>query len=84
VNSSALIIAVFLACAVEAGATWPGADAALLVLVPAVALFALALVAVLHRAAAGAVSTSSIPAWPILPAAVAVILPVTLWRAARR
>jgi len=39
-----------------AGATWPGADAALLVLVPAVALFALALVAVLRRAAAGAVS----------------------------
>jgi len=35
-----------------AGATWPGADAALLVLVPAVALFALALVAVLRRAAA--------------------------------
>jgi hypothetical protein len=31
-----------------------------------------------------AVSTSSIPAWPILPAAVAFILPVTLWRAARR
>lgn len=31
-----------------------------------------------------AVSTTSIPAWPILPAAVAIILPVTLWRAARR
>jgi uncharacterized membrane protein len=39
-----------------AGAAWPGADAALLVLVPAVALFALALVAVLRRAAARAVS----------------------------
>jgi uncharacterized membrane protein len=39
-----------------AGATWPGADAALLVVVPAVALFALALVAVLRRAAARAVS----------------------------
>ena len=39
-----------------AGATWPGADAALLVLVLAVALFALALVAVLRGAAAGAVS----------------------------
>jgi uncharacterized membrane protein len=39
-----------------AGAAWPGADAALLVVVPAVALFALALVAVLRRAAAGAVS----------------------------
>jgi uncharacterized membrane protein len=39
-----------------AGAAWPGADAALLVLVPAVALFAVALVAVLRRAAAGAVS----------------------------
>jgi len=42
-----------------AGATWPGADAALLVLVPAVALFAFALVAVLRRAAAGAVSAKA-------------------------
>jgi uncharacterized membrane protein len=42
-----------------AGATWPGADAALLVLVPAVALLALALVAVLRRAAAGAVSAKA-------------------------
>jgi uncharacterized membrane protein len=42
-----------------AGATWPGADAALLVLVPAVALFALALVAVLRRAAAGAVGAKA-------------------------
>jgi len=33
-----------------AGARWPGADAALLVVVPAVALFALLLVAVLRRA----------------------------------
>ncbi|OJY40296.1 MAG: hypothetical protein BGP03_00320 [Pseudonocardia sp. 73-21] len=33
-----------------AGAQWPGADAALLVVVPAVALFALGLVAVLRRA----------------------------------
>ncbi|MGH3846011.1 MAG: hypothetical protein ACRDS0_32010, partial [Pseudonocardiaceae bacterium] len=32
-----------------AGAHWPGADAALLVVVPAVAVFALALVAVLRR-----------------------------------
>jgi uncharacterized membrane protein len=32
-----------------AGATWPGADAALVVVVPAVALFALGLVAVLRR-----------------------------------
>jgi uncharacterized membrane protein len=39
-----------------AGATWPGADAALLVLVPAVALFAVALVAVLRRAAPRALS----------------------------
>jgi uncharacterized membrane protein len=35
-----------------AGAHWPGSDAALLVLVPAIEAFALALVAVLHRAAA--------------------------------
>ena len=39
-----------------AGATWPGADAALLVLVPAVAVFALALVAVLRRTAARTLS----------------------------
>jgi uncharacterized membrane protein len=32
-----------------AGATWPGSDAALLVLVPAIALYALALVAMLRR-----------------------------------
>jgi uncharacterized membrane protein len=42
-----------------AGATWPGADAALLVLVPAVALFALALVAVLRRAAARPLSPNA-------------------------
>src|SRR4051794_28615232 len=35
-----------------AGAVWPGADAALLAVVPAVALFALALVAVLRRVSA--------------------------------
>ena len=34
-----------------AGARWPGADAALLVLVPAVAVFSLALVGVLRRGA---------------------------------
>lgn len=38
-----------------AGADWPGADAALLAVVPAVALFALGLVAVLRRAARRAV-----------------------------
>jgi uncharacterized membrane protein len=37
-----------------AGARWPGADAALLVLVPAVALFALGLVALLRRRPAAA------------------------------
>ena len=36
-----------------AGAQWPGSDAALLVLVPAVALFAVGLVAALRRAAPG-------------------------------
>ena len=34
-----------------AGARWPGADAALLVVVPAVALFAVVLVALLRRTA---------------------------------
>jgi uncharacterized membrane protein len=37
-----------------AGATWPGADAALLVVVPSVTVFALALVALLRRADLGA------------------------------
>ena len=32
-----------------AGATWPGSDAALLVLVPAIAVYALSLVAVLRK-----------------------------------
>jgi uncharacterized membrane protein len=36
-----------------AGAQWPGGDAALLVLLPAIALFALALVASLRRRHAG-------------------------------
>jgi hypothetical protein len=31
-----------------------------------------------------AVSTTSLPAWPILPVTVAVLLPVSLWRVARR
>ncbi|HKS53270.1 MAG TPA: hypothetical protein VJS67_15500 [Pseudonocardiaceae bacterium] len=30
-----------------------------------------------------AVSTTSMPAWWILPAAVAILLPVSLWRATR-
>ncbi len=38
-----------------AGATWPGSDAALLVLVPAIAAFALGLVAILQRWPAAAV-----------------------------
>lgn len=43
-----------------AGAQWPGADATLLVLVPAVAVFALALVAFLRRTAGGFRSTRSV------------------------
>jgi uncharacterized membrane protein len=42
-----------------AGAVWPGADAALLVLVPAVAVFALALVAFLRRLIAAPASGGS-------------------------
>jgi len=30
-----------------------------------------------------AVSRTSFPAWPILPATVAILLPLSLWRAAR-
>jgi hypothetical protein len=30
------------------------------------------------------ISATSIPAWWILPAAVAILLPLSLWRAARR
>jgi len=42
-----------------AGAHWPGADAALLVLIPAIALFALAMVAVFRRSALGQGAPSS-------------------------
>jgi uncharacterized membrane protein len=42
-----------------AGARWPGADAALLVLVPAVGLYALALVAVLRRTTPTAVRATT-------------------------
>lgn len=38
---------------------------------------------VLALAVTAAVATTSVPAWWILPAAVAVLLPVSLWRAAR-
>ena len=31
-----------------------------------------------------ALSTTGLPAWPVLPATVAVLLPVSLWRVARR
>jgi uncharacterized membrane protein len=40
-----------------AGAVWPGADAALLVLVPGVAVFALALVVLLRRVTAASATT---------------------------
>jgi len=30
------------------------------------------------------VGATSLPAWPILPAAVAILLPISVWRAARR
>jgi uncharacterized membrane protein len=45
-----------------AGATWPGSDAALLVIVPAVALLGLALVALLRRA--GSATTTRPPSAP--------------------
>lgn len=38
---------------------------------------------VLALAVTAAVATTSVPAWWILPAAVAVLLPVSLWRSAR-
>jgi hypothetical protein len=31
-----------------------------------------------------AVDTTSLPAWPVLPAAVAIVLPFSVWRVARR
>jgi uncharacterized membrane protein len=43
-----------------AGAHWPGADAALLALVPSVAVYALALVAVLRRTSGGSGSTDPV------------------------
>jgi hypothetical protein len=44
-----------------------------------VAVAVIAALAVTH-----AVSTTSAPAWPILPAIVAIVLPLTVWRVARR
>jgi uncharacterized membrane protein len=44
-----------------AGATWPAADAALLVIVPAVAVFTLLLLAVLRRAATAGPATTTAP-----------------------
>jgi uncharacterized membrane protein len=48
-----------------AGARWPASDASLLVLIPAIAAFALVLVAVLRRIPGGQAS----PAGPAAPAA---------------
>ena len=62
-NAMKFIVAVMLTSfgifwgAEGAGARWPVADAALLVLVPAVALFAITVVAALHRAGSRAVSS---------------------------
>jgi len=44
-----------------AGAKWPGSDAALLVLVPAIALFAIALVVLFRRQREASQSTSYVP-----------------------
>src|SRR5262249_16267042 len=126
-----------------AGAHWPGSDAALLALIPAIAAFALALVAGMRRSPGGsgrqrtprpaaatagrggrgrgadvvrrikaflafwydfiigddwlvaagvvialaltyALSRTTVPAWWLLPLALAVLLPVSLWREARK
>ena len=48
-----------------AGAVWPGADAALLVLVPAVAVFALVLVALLRRVSAAPTTTGPAVGGPV-------------------
>jgi uncharacterized membrane protein len=45
-----------------AGAHWPGSDAALLAIIPAIAVFALALVALMRRAAATPGTPASVPA----------------------
>jgi uncharacterized membrane protein len=45
-----------------AGGHWPGSDGALLVLIPAIAVFALVLVAVMRRAGTGPGSGSPVPA----------------------
>jgi uncharacterized membrane protein len=44
-----------------AGAHWPGSDAALLVVIPAIAVFAVALVAVMRRTAAASVARAAVP-----------------------
>jgi uncharacterized membrane protein len=45
-----------------AGAQWPGSDTSLLVIVPAIALFALALVALLRRMPASSAGATAAPA----------------------
>ena len=52
-----------------AGARWPGSDAALLVLVPAVALFGLALVAVSKPSAPAGIASKTSPTSPTSPQA---------------
>jgi len=49
-----------------AGAVWPGADAALLLIVPAVAVFALALVAFLRRGAVAPTTTGPAVGGPVV------------------
>jgi uncharacterized membrane protein len=57
-----------------AGARWPGSDAALLVLIPAVAAFALALVAVLRRVPAAAPALVE-PVEPVEPVGAPIAAP---------
>ena len=49
-----------------AGAVWPGGDAALLILVPAVAVFALALVALLRRVTVAPTTTGPAVGGPVV------------------
>ncbi len=77
-----------------AGAHWPGSDASLLALIPAIGAFwydfivgddwVVAVGVVIGLSLTYAVSRTAAPAWWLLPLVLALLLPLSLWRAARK
>jgi hypothetical protein len=77
VNGSALFVAVFLACAVEGHRDRPTEDVVVVLvrLHSSATTGGVALAVVAALALTYGVSTTGLPAWPVLPATVAVLLP---------